>query len=197
MSLSMKLNSTTSYILIAVVAFVVLVYLNPMFLEQLKGMFVKREGFCGQGDCGELDYPYGPNTVNRQPRENFSSCYQSKQIYLNSTDEDEPSNHGDVHLENRWGKLYITLNCNLPYVKGGVFNTMWGSYHAFLVDTRKNKSINIGSLVYHGDKFYKLATELLGDYSEYNEIWVYQQTEDYAPKLKLKGSITGQQCSSL
>lgn len=192
--LSMKFDAK-SYILIAVVAIVVLVYLNPSVLQTI--VPAPQENFCGTGDCGDMTYPYGPNTVNRQPRENFSSCYQSKQIYLNSADPDEPGCHGDVHLENRWGKMYITLNCNLPYAKGGVFNTMWGSYHAFLVDTRTKKSINIGSLVFHGDHFYKLATELLGDYSEYNEIWVYQQTEDYAPKLKLKGSITGQQCSSL
>ena len=84
-----------------------------------------------------------------------------------------------MRLERRWGKLYITINANLPYAKGGVFHTMWGAYHAFLVDTRNQKSINLGSLVRAGDRFYKLSTELLGDYSQYDQIWIYRQTENY------------------
>ena len=129
------------------------------------------------------------------PVENYSTCYQKKMIYLNSCDPNLPTSHGDAHLEKRWGKLYITLNCNLPYAKGGVFHTMWGSFVSFLVDTRYKKSINLGSLVRHGDRYYKLSTELLGDYGNYDEIWVYRQTEDYAPKKVLVGSITSQGCS--
>jgi len=141
------------------------------------------------------------NNFNRDivvvPREDFSTCYQRKQVYLNSCDPNLPTSHGDVHLEKRWGKLYITINANLPYAKGGVFHTMYGAFHAFLVDTRNKKSISLGGLVRHGDRFYKLSTELLGDYSNYNEIWVYRQTEDFPAKVVLRGSITGQQCSSL
>ena len=146
------------------------------------------EQFCGDG-CGDLGYPYGCGESTKPVVENFSTCYQRKQIYLNSCDPDEPVGNADVHLERRWGKLYISINANLPYAKGGVFNTMWGSYHAFLVDTRNTKSINLGSLVRHGSRFYKLSTELLGDYSNYNEIWVYRQTEDFSPKKILSGKI--------
>jgi hypothetical protein len=104
---------------------------------------------------------------------------------------------GDVNLEKRWGKLYINIQANLPYARGGVFHTMHGAYTALLVDSRNQRSINLGSLVRHGDRMYKLSTELLGDYSDYDEIQVWRQTEDYAPKMVLRGSITGQQCTSL
>jgi hypothetical protein len=131
------------------------------------------------------------------PVENFSTCFQRRQIYLNSCDTDEPTGMGDVNIEKRWGKMYISINANLPYARGGVFHTMYGAYHAFAIDPRNKRSINLGTLVRHGDRMYKLATELLGDYSDYTEIVIYRQTEDYAPKMVLKGSITGQQCTSL
>ena len=134
----------------------------------------------------------GSNNVER-----FSTCYQRKQIYLNSCDPDEPTGMGDVNLEKRWGKLYINIQANLPYAKGGVFHTMYGAYYCFLIDDRTKRSINLGTMVRHGDHFYRLATELLGSYEQYNRIDVYRQSEDYAPKRVLTGSITGQQCSSL
>lgn len=133
--------------------------------------------------------------VNRQI-ENFSTCYQRKQIYL-SDPQGGQHNHADVNVEQRWGKLYININANLPYVKGGIFHTVWGAYHAFLYDTKNHRSVNLGSLVRHGDRFYKLSNELLGDYSAYDEIRVYRKTEDYPPVLVLSGSIDKQQCSSL
>lgn len=129
--------------------------------------------------------------------ENFSTCLQRKQIYLNSCDPDQPSNHADVNIEKRWGKMYIKINANLPYAKGGVLHTMYGAYQCFLVDSRNKRSINLGTLVRHGDHWYKLALGLLGQYDNYDRIDVYHQVEDYAPKRVLTGSITGQQCSSL
>jgi len=195
-------------LLTAFVVIAALYYFKPDLFSSFKLDFTEgmcgAEHFCGcEGGCNggclgdnEIGYPYGTN--DSQPGfENFSSCYQRKQIYLNSCDPDEPSGHGDVTLEKRFGKFYINIICNLPYAKGGVMNTMWGAYHAYLVDTRTQKSINIGSLVRHGDRFYKLATELLGEYSNYNELVIYRQSEDYAPKKVLTGSITGQNCSSL
>ena len=155
------------------------------------------ESFCGDG-CGiEFGNQFEAPKAPQAPIENFSSCYRSKQIYLNSCNPDEPSCHADVNLEHRFGKLFIKINANLPYAKGGVFNTMWGAYHAFLVDSRDGKSINLGSLVRHGDRFYKLSTELLGEYGNFDHITVYRQTEDYSPKKVLTGSITSQSCSSL
>lgn len=131
-------------------------------------------------------------------KEKFSTCYQRRQIYLNACDPDEPTGTADVNIEKRWGKMYINIQANLPYAKGGVFHSMmWGAYHCFLIDSRNKRSINLGSLVRHGDRHYKLSTELLGDYSDYDTITVMRQTEDYAPKRVLTGSITGQQCSSL
>lgn len=153
------------------------------------------EQFCGDG-CGEMGYPYGYEQpeIQEQP-ENFSSCYRSKQIYLNSCDPDQPSGHADVNLERKHGRLYININANLPYAKGGVFNTMWGAYSAYLVDTRNNKSINLGSLVRDGSRFYKLRTELLGEYSNYDEISIYHQVEDYKAKKVISGSINCQSTS--
>lgn len=188
----MKISSfaTSSQLLvIGLIAIVVVMYLNPNFRLLEPFCDQSEKVGCKKGDCTNIGYPYGPNVVERDPHDSYSTCYETKRVYLNSVDPDEPSCQGSAFLEHRWGKFYITLSCNLPYAKGGVFNTMWGSYHAFLVDSRTKKTINIGSLVYHGDHFYKLSTELLGDYSNFNEIWVYQQTEDYTPKLKLKGSI--------
>ena len=129
--------------------------------------------------------------------EDFSTCIQRKQIYLNACDSDEPTAHADVNLEKRWGKFWINIQANLPYARGGVFHSMWGAYSAFLIDSRNKKSINLGSLVRHGDRMYKLSTELLGDYSDYDRIDIYRQTEDYAPKRVLTGSIVSQNCSSL
>lgn len=208
---------TTKNILYIVITTIVVLYLFPGILggrmEPMADYDGGMEQFCG-GDAGagsghqhapECGHPEGSGCecgqysggVHTQQPENFSSCYRNKQIYLNSCDPDSVGSHADVRLERRWGKLYINIDANLPYALGGVFNTTWGSYHAFLVDTRTNRSINIGSLVRQGDRRYKLSTELLGEYSNYNEIWVYRQTEDYAPKLVLRGRIAGQQCSSL
>lgn len=194
-------EKNSKLIITIVILFAVVYYFYPGILEGMTpgcgSCAVQIDKFCGDG-CGEMGYPYGCGESNVKPEhENFSSCYQRKQIYLNSCDPDEPTAHADVNLEKRFGKLYINITANLPYAKGGVFNTMWGSYHAFLVDTHNGKSINLGSLVRHGSRFYKLATELLGDYSEYDSIFIYQTVEDYSPKLKMKGSITGQNCSSL
>lgn len=193
----LKKNMNT--ILFLAVIFFAVYYLNPGLFGVFEGMCGGGhvEKFCGDG-CGEMGYPYGCGEEPKPEKqyENFSSCYQRKQIYLNSCDPDEPTGHADVNLERRFGKLYITINANLPYAKGGTMNTMWGSWYAFLVDTRNNKSINLGSLVRHGDRFYKLSTELLGEYSNYNEIRVYRQSEDYKAKLILSGKIA-QQCSSL
>lgn len=150
------------------------------------------EGFSGMGGCGMA------TTSNYGRDEDYGSCYKRKKIYLNSDDCDEPAmGHGDVMLEKRWGKLYITINTNLPYAKGGVMHTMWGAYHAFLVDSKGKENIYLGSLVRHGDRFYKLSTELLGDYRQYDEIVIIRKTEDYPPVTVLKGSITRQHCTSL
>jgi len=134
---------------------------------------------------------------NSSSREGFSSCYQQKQFYLNSTFPDEPSGHADCFLEKRFGKMFLNIQANLPYVKGGVFSSMFGDYHAFLVDSKSGKSVNLGSLVFGGDRFYRLRTELAGDYSDYDKCEIYRQTEDYKPKKVLSGSITSQGCSSL
>jgi hypothetical protein len=186
-------------VLVIIVAAAVVSYLFGLFDLSCEGCgdrANRAENFCGDG-CGELGYPYGCDAERVPKYEDYSTCYRRKQIYLSSCDPDEATGHADVNLESRFGKLYITINANLPYAKGGVYHTMWGAYSAFLVDSRNNKSINLGSLVRHGDRFYKLSTELLGEYSNYDKIVVYRQTEDYAPKKVLMGSITRQQCSSL
>ena len=198
--LSLK-KKTWKTILLVVVVVAVVMY----FKDTIEGMCGCNgnfeEGFCGGAVAENADesacaYPYGRGQAGPS-KESFSSCYRRKQIYLSSVDPDEPSGHADVNLERRWGKLYVNIQANLPYAEGGVFHTMWGGYHAYLEDSRSQKSISLGSLVRHGDRFYKLSTELLGDYSNYDQIRVYRQTEDYAPKLLLAGSITGQQCTSL
>jgi len=144
-----------------------------------------------------MDVRSGIQNVTGGDLESFSTCYQHKQIYLSSCDPDQPTGVGDVNLEQRWGKLYIKIVCNLPFALGGVFHTVWGAYYAVLYDRKHQKSINLGSLVRSGDRWYRLATELLGDYCCYDEIQIWRQTEDYKPKMVLKGSISGQQCSSL
>ncbi len=194
-------------------AALIIYYLFPEILKRIglvEGMCGSEhsmEGFDGEMGDGEMgEHQHGPECAkgcgvnsgsSEIEPETFSSCYRRKQIYLNSCDPDTPTGHADVNIEQRWGKLYINIQANLPYALGGVMNTMWGAYTAFLVDTKTNRSIDLGSLVRHGDRFYKLATELLGEYSNYNEIWVYRQTEDMAPKLILRGNIANQMCGSL
>ena len=144
----------------------------------------KNEGFCGMSeDCGT------GITRNYYGNDDYNSCYKIKKIYLNSDGCEEAIGHGDALLEKRFGKLYITLNCNLPYAQGGDFHTMWGAYHALLKDNKTGEDLYLGSLVRHGDHFYKLNTELLGDYRNFDEIVIFRKTEDY-PKVKvLRGSI--------
>ena len=190
-------------LLTIVVALALVYYFKPGLFEGMYGGSCgscadQVEQFCGDDGDNEIGYPYGDcaDSDNTPPLESFSSCYQRKQIYHNSCDPDEPSGHADVNLERRFGKLYININANLPYAKGGVYNSAWGNYHAFLVDTRNTKSINLGSLVRDGSRFYKLSTDLLGEYSNYDEIVIYRQTEDNFPKKILSGSLS-QNCSSL
>ena len=144
----------------------------------------RKENFCGMSeDCGQgITRMYYGN-------DDYSTCYKTKKIYLNSDNCEEKTGHGDCLLEKRYGKLYITLNCNLPYAQGGTFHTMWGAYHAFMLDTKTGEQLYLGSLVRHGDRFYKLNTELLGDYRNFNEIIVLRKTEDYPLVKVLSGSI--------
>ena len=132
-----------------------------------------------------------------ETREKFSSCYQQKQFYLNSVDPDQITGVADCFLEKQFGTLYINIQANLPYAQGGDFHTVWGSYHCFLVDSRCGKSVNLGSLAYSGDHWYRLRTQLNGDYSDYDTVQIWRQTEDYKPRLVLQGSITNQGCSSV
>jgi hypothetical protein len=147
-------------------------------------------GICEGGDCAPGK---GLTTRSYYGRDDdYSSCYKKKQIYLNGVG--DSSNHGDVNLEKRFGKLYITLNCNLPYALGGIFHTMYGAYNAHLVNSKTGASIDLGTLVRQGDRFYKLTTELLGDYRGYDQITVTRKTEDYPVVNVLTGSITHQSC---
>lgn len=129
--------------------------------------------------------------------ERFSSCLQKKQIYLNSCDPEQPGNVADVNIENRFGKMYININAQLPFADGSDFHSHYGAYWAFLIDPVNKVSIPIGTLVRHGDGFFKLANELLGDYTGYTRLDIYRQVLDYKPKRVLTGSITAQNCSSL
>lgn len=153
------------------------------------------EGFGGYGICGgDCSMGKGLSYTSYYGKDDdYSTCYTKKKIYLNAVG-DSGSDHGEAILEKRFGKLYITLNCNLPYAKGGVFHTAYGAYHAFLLNTKNEDSIYLGTLVRHGDRFYKLTTELLGDYRGYDAICVSRKTEDFAPVKILHGSITRQQC---
>jgi hypothetical protein len=146
----------------------------------------REEHFCGSNstECG-----FGLKPSSYYGNDNFSTCYAVKKTYLNSDGCEESIGHGDVLLESRFGKLYITLNCNLPYAQGGDFHTMWGAYHAFLKDSKTGQDLYLGSLVRHGDHWYKLNTELLGDYKNYDKIIVLRKTEDYAPVSVLQENL--------
>ena len=129
--------------------------------------------------------------------ENFSTCLQKKQIYLNSCDPDQPSNVADVNIENRFGKMYINILLSAPFAIGGDFSSHSGAYHAFLINPKNKESVNIGTFVRSGDGYYRLSNELLGDYSQFSRIDVFRQILDYEPKRIVTGSITSQNCSSL
>jgi hypothetical protein len=138
----------------------------------------------GYSNLSKTNY-YGQN-------DDYSTCYANKKIYLTS---DDSAGHGEASLEKRFGKLHIKLNCNLPYALGGVFHTSYGAYHAFMINSKTQDTINLGTLVRHGDRFYKLNTELLGDYRGYDELKVIRKTEDFPVVNVLSGSITKQNCS--
>ena len=183
----MNLNTLTSCQILSIVL------LGVTLLVLFTRSSDSREGFCN--NCGSAE-TCGCGIIARD--DDYSTCYKQKKIYLNSDDCDEKFGHGDAMLEKRWGKLYITLNANLPYAQGGVMHTMWGAYHALLIDSDGNEpEVYLGSLVRHGDRFYKLSTELLGDYRAYDKIMVLRKTEDYPPVTVLKGSLTKQHCTSL
>ena len=146
-------------------------------------------GLCDGGNC-VVDNELSGNRSRDQS--DYSTCYTKKQIYLNGTN--DSANHGDVFLEKRFGKLLITLNCNLPYALGGIFHTVYGAYNASMVNSKTGASIDLGTLVRQGDRFYKLTTELLGDYRGYDQIVVSRKTEDYPAVVVLTGSITHQSC---
>jgi hypothetical protein len=165
------MNSLIIVILILIVVGVMLKYNDPSNSTE------------GYSNLSKTNY-YGRN-------DDYSTCYTNKKIYLTS---DDTAAHGEVTLEKRFGKLYIVLNCNLPYALGGVFHTSYGAYHAFLVNSKTQDTINLGTLVRHGDRFYKLNTELLGDYRGYDEIKVVRKTEDFPVVNVLSGSITKQNC---
>lgn len=126
---------------------------------------------------------------------NFSTCLFSKQIYLNSCSQEEPSNHAVGYLQKKSGRLNINLRANLPYAEGGVFHTNMGAYHVFMIDSTGKQSINLGSMIRDGSRWYTFATALLGDYDNFDRIDVYRQTENYRPVRVLTGSISAQSCS--
>lgn len=119
--------------------------------------------------------------------ESFEACFESKQVYINSCDESAPTSHAVVDLQRQSGKIHFSINANLPYASGGLFHTVDGKYKAFLASD--NEEVEIGTLVRHGDRWYKLATELEGDFSKFKKLHVYLQTEDYPLKRVLSGTL--------
>lgn len=126
--------------------------------------------------------------------EGFVTCYYNKTILLH--DVTGGMSEGVVDLENNRGRLYVSINANLPYHKGGVFGTTVSNYAAYLVNKkhphRKDlPPINIGHLLRYGDRRYRLKNEVLGNYSDYSHIVITRHTlnEDYPDVVVLEGEV--------
>ena len=122
--------------------------------------------------------------------EGFMSCYNNKTVLLN--DVTGSSSEGVVDLEKHNERLFISLNANVPYHKGGVFGTTVSNYNAYLIDKNTNlPPIVIGPLLRYGDRRYRLKNELLGTYDKYTHIIVSRHTlnEDYPDVIVLEGKL--------
>ena len=68
--------------------------------------------------------------------EGFVTCYYNKTILLQDVTEGGMS-EAVADLENNRGRLYVSLNANLPYHKAGVFGTTVSNYAAYLVNRQR------------------------------------------------------------
>jgi len=121
--------------------------------------------------------------------EGFSTCYVTRKVQLK--DVSGGLSEGLVTFETNKGRLYISFQGNLPYHKGGVFNTVNGDYFASLINKKDPKAevIPVGVLLRYPDRVYRLKNELLGDYSEYTHFVVTRKTEDYKDVVVLEGTL--------
>ena len=122
-------------------------------------------------------------------KENFSTCYQLKQFYLNSVDPEQPTGFCNALIEKQYGKYYIDLQCSLAYALGGDFHTSYGAYTAFFKNSKTGQTINLGNLTYTGQHWYRLRTDLNGDYTGYDTVEIWRQEEDFKPKKVLTGKV--------
>lgn len=126
--------------------------------------------------------------------EGFVTCYYNKTVYLQ--DVTGGASEAVVDLENNRGRLYVSINANLPYHKGGVFGTTVSNYIAYLVNKkhphRKDlPPIMIGHLLRYGDRRYRLKNEVLGNYHDYSHLIVVRHAlnEDYPDVVVLEGEV--------
>lgn len=126
--------------------------------------------------------------------EGFVTCYYNKTILLK--DVTGGMSEAVVDFENNRGRLYVSINANLPYHKAGVFGTTVSNYAAYLVNRkyphRKDlPPIFVGYLLRYGDRRYRLKNELLGDYQDYSHMTVVRHplNEDYPDVVVLEGAI--------
>lgn len=137
--------------------------------------------------------------------EGFVTCYYNKTILLKDVSGSQNGNgngngngmsEGVVDLENNRGRLYISINANLPYHKAGVFGTTVSDYAVYLVNRkyphRKDlPPVFVGYLLRYGDRRYRLKSELLGDYQDYSHLIVVRHplNENYPDVLVLEGEV--------
>lgn len=129
-----------------------------------------------------------------QLAEGFTTCNIQKKVVLN--DVSGGLSEGAAMFEQNRGRLYVSIQGNIPYNKGGTFNTVVSDYKVYLVkedDKGEETSdrVYLGYMIRYGDRVYRLKNELLGTYSDYTHVLVERiyKNKAYAPEAVLKGKL--------
>ena len=122
--------------------------------------------------------------------EGFFTCFTNKSIILQ--DMTGGLSEGVVELEKNRGRLYISVNANLPYHKAGDFGESTSNYGVYLVDRKNDMRIFAGYLIRYGDRRYRLKNELLGNYDDYTHVIVVRHQingEGFPDVVVLEGAL--------
>lgn len=115
---------------------------------------------------------------------------QMKQIRLN--DATDGMDTGYMYLETTQERTGVTLEANLPFIRGGDYNMVDGLYHAYMVKNNGEKYY-LGSPQRETDGYSRLRTYIPSNlFRQFTDVIVVRKTLGYTPVVVLKGSIMEQ-----
>ena len=82
---------------------------------------------------------------------------------------------GVFNVWNRKNDHKISIQANLPYAKGGVFNTFQGEYKCYLISEGYKRLL--GSMIRYGDRIYRLNKTIPKTPIKYNKILITRKSE--------------------